>query len=760
VLDQLDLFSATRLKRSTTAPIVLNDLNSTGATNLRSCQSGRNGMTCLDVQMVRQWKVPKVLPATPPTDDGLKLFSCQDDALALAADGCTSLTVDVAGDIWLSARKTSSSTNVYEVKRNRNTNGTCPTDGGAGIALVGKIKGQTIANTDSTSYCAYTRRTGQPALLDISAFDGQLSTRWAGGRGILGVADKKSVLFYPSSGGAIIALGSGKTDWSLVGNEQVLSATLLQREVANPSPPSTVYTYVVITTDTGRALWRRVQTTMVPAKLLANLNATGTETASPSIDPVTGIVSFPQGTLCETGTTLNTFAIRSSDTTGRLFFTNRNYCKLLVSSPVYSGADILTGTGNQKYSTTSTFKPEGVSVSPGIAVDLTKCAPGGPGCGVLPNGDPNVNQFDAAKMTSVTLAPNSPSGLLAFQIRNIPDCRDMQVGPPPDCDKNNDQVVDSGLIVPGPRGDYLNVTPLLPQQIKDLFDTSGVAPKGLPPLYISPRYHAQSAQGHRFEALFGITDPNTQFRKEFTLTLDIGDPNLAGQKLGCGMFDKDPNSPSPPEPDVFNLWDIVTVVSERFATIGGPTDTVTGAGPDHVDILANTDCFNPTPTGGSRWSMYSYNLELAEDPSRGFLYSDGVRYLGELLKQLLLDLRATQNRQACANVDFVGDTGTLPASAPLDATTCSSLDAKWVNFNDKAVKCINATYDPKLSALSQNCTSVNQQFDPYYAQIQALVPSGTDPANRAGELGQRIDVIRHVFYDQFLSAVQAKIASQ
>ncbi len=30
-------------------------------------------------------------------------------------------------------------------------------------------------------------------------------------------------------------------------------------------------------------------------------------------------------------------------------------------------------------------------------------------------------------------------------------------------------------------------------------------------------------------------------------------------------------------------------------------------------MLINKGCYNPTPSAGTRWSMYSYNLELAED---------------------------------------------------------------------------------------------------------------------------------------------------
>jgi len=80
-----------------------------------------------------------------------------------------------------------------------------------------------------------------------------------------------------------------------------------------------------------------------------------------------------------------------------------------------------------------------------------------------------------------------------FQIKNIPDCRDLTIEEAPDC---------AGARGPGDvrQGHLLNVTPMLPQQIKDLFDDSGKKPFGLPPMLISPRYHAQEQNDNLFDA--------------------------------------------------------------------------------------------------------------------------------------------------------------------------------------------------------------------------------------------------------------------
>lgn len=296
---------------------------------------------------------------------------------------------------------------------------------------------------------------------------------------------------------------------------------------------------------------------------------------------------------------------------------------------------ILTLDPEQPNATFPTLKVEGISVSPGIAVDLAKC--GTLGCDYIRDGQDgpgaDQNTYAAARMIDVTLAPNSPAGLIVFQIRNIPDCRYLTTDVAPECTAET--------VVETSKGKYLNVTPLLPQQIKDLFDSSGKKPLGLPPMYISPRYRAQSTtNGNYFEALFGVADPKVTFRKTFTAQFDVGDDNLAGKKSGCGAFSKDSHGWLTGQ--AFQDWDIVTVVSERFSSVGGPRNVVPDIPDDpntmtdesyaakHVDMLGNKDCFNPTCSAGTRWSMYSFNPQLAEDRAAGFSYAEPRKYLGNL----------------------------------------------------------------------------------------------------------------------------------
>jgi hypothetical protein len=72
---------------------------------------------------------------------------------------------------------------------------------------------------------------------------------------------------------------------------------------------------------------------------------------------------------------------------------------------------------------------------------------------------------------------------------------------------------------------------------------------------------------------------------------------------------------------------------------------------------------------------------------------------------------------------------------------------------DKLNKCVLATYDPKTSAVDQNCNAFETQFTSYRNTVKALMPFGTDPANRVGELAARSDVIWYIYQEHFLPSV-------
>ena len=163
------------------------------------------------------------------------------------------------------------------------------------------------------------------------------------------------------------------------------------------------------------------------------------------------------------------------------------------------------------------------------------------------------------------------------------------------------------------------------------------------------------------------------------------------------------------------------MVSERYASVGGPKGIVKNsgrAGPaEHVDTMINKGCYNPTPKAGTRWSMYSYNMELAEDkpvkssksgPVTGFEYSKAVKYLGNLLLTLHAELGAAQDRLACDSVDYVGnsvdDGDRRPGRAAAERRRPADLlKSKWTATNNYLKKCAGANDEPGRAIQAKNC---------------------------------------------------------
>ena len=225
-------------------------------------------------------------------------------------------------------------------------------------------------------------------------------------------------------------------------------------------------------------------------------------------------------------------------------------------------------------------------MAPGVAINVAQCTGGTladlGGCDLLGDSD-DGNNYAAVRMYAVELEPNSPTNLRVFKVEGIPDCRYILKQIPlnslpadhpcrlPGVVVNDPKVTDGTQNFP--QRQYLNVTPMLPTNVTEVFDASGKKPLGLPKMLIQPRYRAQAINGYTFQALFGVADPDIRFRKTFTVEFDISDFNLAGFALGCGVHQTvTPDHPNGPLP--FNQWDIGTVVSERYASVGGPKGIV------------------------------------------------------------------------------------------------------------------------------------------------------------------------------------------
>jgi hypothetical protein len=99
--------------------------------------------------------------------------------------------------------------------------------------------------------------------------------------------------------------------------------------------------------------------------------------------------------------------------------------------------------------------------------------------------------------------------------------------------------------------------------------------------------------------------------------------------------------------------------------------------------------------------------------------------------------------------------GTTPASDPLTDAQCSTLNSVLLNAEDKLNKCVQATQQPKTSAVDQNCQAFETQFSSYRSQLNAVLPVSAllDPANRIGELKARSETLWLVYGERFLPSV-------
>jgi hypothetical protein len=683
------------------------------SSGFKSCQkTSSRGLFCLDGKMVKNW--------SSLTDTSAEnLFSCEDPALGLdrRSDTCTSLSVNLAGEFWL-AGKDGSAYALIKVVRKPDTG--CA----AGFSQ--------LAN--SPNYCFKKAYRGRPLLLDIQAIDGEFADRFTYGAGVLGLERREDLVFFPENPTGTPILIANKSGWGLSGNESLQSGSVVQRLDGGVTD-----NFAMVTTGTGKVL----------AKYLPFPPGTSTAFYTGYTIPAERLLPLPTSPACN-GTA--GYQIRGSGTSGLVYVADRAACQVAALEPTYTylppappPAQPFTLTNVQvgdppkdfTLSTRSTvagtsYPPDSIAISPGIEIDFADCS-NGKTCPWIPDNN-DGNAFNGAEMSGVVYT--GPGNMALFQVKNIPDCRFIS---PTICQQPR-TVITAG----GKR--YLNVTPLLPAEVQRLFPNGqGPAPSQLPELLISDEYQARSP-AHTFDAFFGVTDPAIRFRENFTLQFDIG--QLTGGGTRCGTS--------------YNVapydWDLILTVSERFPTVGGPTGqtntpyvngNVTGTGREHVEMLLNGGCFNPTtaPKTGSRISLYAYGMQPKPNPLKP------ERTYTDLVAKLFYDLIDTQNRLACTNVDAEVVLDNPPVNPPLRPATCDSLFASWDNARDKLEKCFLATNEPKSSAGDQTCNAFNSQMTNYIGSVEGAARWGDDPANRIGELASRGRVIQHVFNDHFLPTI-------
>ncbi len=378
-------------------------------------------------------------------------------------------------------------------------------------------------------------------------------------------------------------------------------------------------------------------------------------------------------------------------------------------------------------------------------VDLGNCADPA-GCPIASAGG-NVS----ASLNSVDVTnPGGSTEATVIQLR-IPDCRYIPrdcvalLPPASDSAATDDAarliLIKLGVIKPltsgsarlKPAAELLNATKLLPTEVTSRFDSSGVPPNGLPPMYINPRWRGQSGNGYWIDALFFVTEAGVVFRDTFEGLIDVSE--LTGSELGCFTNLGD-----------LYAWDMITSVSERAKSVPNR----------FADKLLNVGCINPTKVSGDRLSLYSVNLEIARDTWGPTITSSTPKYtanndavFARLVQQLWTDLGQTKARYACTTADPVPS----GSAAPIPSAQCSTLATMWNKAKSKINSCVKLSFQPASTTRTTVCNAAKDLVAVFEAALPTS-PVGPDPYNRVGELQSRVDVFQHVWDERFLNSLK------
>jgi hypothetical protein len=699
-------------------------------------------------------------PVSRWTDAGTyeALFDCSDPAFGFdqaQANPCGTITTTLGGDVWLSGRTgtTYSIVKVVEVKQGA----ACPA--GFGGAAMTRL---TAESNPAYDYCMLRYASGRPAASDATSIDAKVGSRLeapgvSAGPGLLLVEDRRTVTFLPdrtdSQGRPVqlapVAIATGATDWNLGTNEWLQSTTLLQVNCTVNACDN----YLLAATTTGRVMAKRIDLPGVPSGLV--------------LGPALNVVSNP---VCTPALLAQQSWVRVSPQSGRIYLSDR--CGNAVRGYAVPLDTYTTSSAWTQVVSLSTRNPDGsanapntLSVSPGIPIDLAQCLTAR--CILYPDGPDTANDV-GAYITHVHIELlTGRSGMSVFRIRGIPDCRFANPLPPV-CLGPNPNSPDPNYAIETIGGEkYLRVDKLLPVEVLALFDANTQPTLANLQLRIGPQFRARpepTGRNNTFDAFFGRTEDGVMFRETFDLEFDIRElmGDASGTPTRCGYLNDGLNG-NTRSPD---NWDVIATTSERTKVAG--TNNGTGAKPGGTllnrDLLVNTSCENPTAGSGTRWSLYAYGLMQSACVTNNVVTSTSYACRSsfvDLASRLFDDLERARVLTACANVDGNPATGGADSGWPLKAATCSALAGDWSASRSKLNGCLDATTQPKNSALNQNCQAFVTQFLKYQQDLDAAVVNGAvvnglqtgDVANRLGELRSRVKVFLHVYNDQMLPSV-------
>ena len=702
-------------------------------TDFRTCKlTALDGLYCLDYKTLRSWPHPST------SSESLDIVDCEDPVLGLDAkkdNTCTGFTVDLDGAIWIAGKNKGKSHSLIKLVEH---DGSCPPAPFVGAPELGVL-------TSNGDYCAYEFATGRPLLVDLEPVDGTVAEQFslpgypAPLQAILGLEERKTAVAFLESG-EVVAFADKKA-FGLAGKEQLLGITALQLE-------EPLQNFVLVATTFGRVLaW---ETT-----------GTGAVTEVFNVESAREQATFDQGPCSSDDPT---YGVRASTTTNLVYVTDSEYCEVIVLKAVRDSGllSLVHATDAYTDATLSTLgltSPTGVSVAPGNIVDLSNCDDPANPCPLVSN---NAG-VPIATLAGVQLHADSASGLALFQIEGMPDCRyvpfaclailDPDGTPPATTQEAVAALRTAGVIVPlqldqfdgrdadtYPGAQRLNITPLLPTEITELF------PGDLPEMLITHYVRGQQINEYVFGGFFGITQDGVVFRDTFEGEFDVY--SLAGASLGCAD-------------DLGSLnWDIVGTVSDSFISADEPHAV---SSPQHVMWVNNSDC-GSSRTRDIGWSFKPYNLEPTPctfNPDAAGIWSDdGMCELPDsgtpevaddavYAKMLLVmadDYVRMLDQLACADGDGNG-------AAPLSASDCLSVQGQVDNVLDKLHKCWDATRQPKQSSGDQNCQAFDSQLMNLQSMLGLIMPVDPDVANRVGELKARAMIMRHVLETRFIPSL-------
>ncbi|MDH3531719.1 MAG: hypothetical protein OEO82_02255 [Gammaproteobacteria bacterium] len=761
------------------------------AANFVDCESNTaTGLICLDGDDVRIW--PNL---SNPTTSSV-LFNCGNPALPFNTrrdNGCTAVARDLAGNIYLGGRLNGTANVVIKVFEDPEPD--VPTNGSAcGTST------PFVDMTDGTNYLCFDElATGRPRVEDIDVLEGD-------DKRLLVLEEKKTALVYsnfePDPGATQVdELASGKNDFNLVGNEQVLNAVLME--------------YVRPTDESNPALLRQGESDIIllvatdRGRLIAVDNF-----VAPNGVEVFDLTLYRTQPVC-LPTEDDSFDITTSANSNLAYATDRNHCSLHVLESVAAangdfdgfqpatGSPLSTSITATASLTTTFYQPLEVSVSPGIGFDLRDCFPF---CDLIGAG--------AARL-EFAQSVGANSGVTLYQVVGIPHCAwipqtcyEILTGIPTidrdlavtyligeDVLRNLDPPVPPRVgSTPPPEGLIYNVVPLLPDEVTNryqlLADFLAEGTNGLPvlpPLLFPPEYRAQKFafqedgtqidKGFIFNALFFVPEPGVETDGVLTLEVDVQELTPERAELGCDLVGGLPTGYD--LRDLLN-WDVTVRASERWRSASGlfdpPADTpVPPEAATYQGSISNAGCRNPTRSRTGGISIFPFDFEVTLCPltrnmgntawvSDGVCVIDGLdttpempddAVFAKLYVKLYDELLAHLQELACTNTDTGATTGTGDPFPPLSPSECASLEATWLNGKDKLVKALAATFEPKSSSGNENFGAVQSQLQNYSNSVQSAeaFPYGPDPANRVGEQAARVETLQHILVDKLLPSI-------